>query len=421
MRRLWNTVLAAAMLAPATGYCQYSTYSDSSADGGQPAAAQPAPKKSRGLFGLFGSQSSNQPTDPNSPPGPGSNYKEFNDDEYNNPTSAAKPSYRIEEQIDPTERPKRNAALTVPAQAAQPGSVRQVNRQINFPRDPADDIDVLKLQVFLDYHGYSPGEIDGQWGFNTGRALLIYQQNNGMEATGQLDNRMLARLQEFPYGYLLDYTVTAEDLKGPFQTIPRSYYEQAKLKYLPYESILEYFGEKFHCSQVLLRKLNPGVDFEQLQVGQPILALNVVNGIDETRGQVSVVRISKNNKWIEAFDSEGRFMFYYPSTLGSKYDPLPLGNFEVTGVNVNPTFNYKPKLFWDVPDNEPEALIPPGPNSPVGKVWIATSRKSVGIHGTPNPENISKNTSHGCIRMTNWDAYQLSKRVKAGTKLEFVD
>jgi len=145
-------------------------------------------------------------------------------------------------------------------------------------------------------------------------------------------------------------------------------------------------------------------------------------GLTRPRGKVSVIRVSKHNKWTEAFDAQGRFMFYFPSTLGSQYDPLPLGNYEVTGVNMKPEFLYQPKLMWDDDHSKPNAMLPPGPNSPVGIVWIGTSRKSVGIHGTPNPENISKNTSHGCIRLTNWDAIQLAKRVSAGqTKIEFVE
>ena len=322
--------------------------------------------------------------------------------------------------IPPTEQPGRGAARTVAARNVPANMAAGVQRAINFPRDQGDDIDVLKLQVFLDYHGYSVGEIDGRWGYNTGRALIVYQKNNSLPATGQMDDRILARLDGFQDAYLLDWTLTAEDLKGPFGHIPRNYYEQAKLKWLPYESVIEKIGEQHHASPTLLRKLNPGVDFERLQPGMRILVPNVVNGIDEQRGTVAKVRISKANKWSEAFDSAGRFMFYYPSTLGGENDPLPLGTWKVTVVTQSPWFTLKPSLFWDYNSNDPEALIPPGPNSPVGSVWIGTSRKSVGIHGTPNPENISRNTSHGCIRLCNWDAQQLAKRVKPGTTLEFV-
>ncbi len=333
--------------------------------------------------------------------------------------------YRVEEVIPPDEKPGPRAATTVAAPGS--GNVRSANRKINFPRDPEDDLDVLKLQIFLDYifldyHGYSPGEIDGRWGYNTSRALYVYQMNNGLPTTGQLDDTMLSRLEEFAkVGYLGEYTLTSEDVKGPFYEIPRDYHAMAKYKWLPYESLGEKLGEKFHCSPTLLRKLNPGVDIDTVQAGDAILAPNVLDGIDEKRGEVALIRVSKHNKWTMAFDSQGRFMFYYPSTLGSEYDPLPLGNYQVTSVIYNPPFKYQPKLFWDADPNEPEEMLPPGPNSPVGKVWIGTSRKSVGIHGTPNPENISKNTSHGCIRLTNWDAEQLAKRVKPGTKIEFVE
>lgn len=329
------------------------------------------------------------------------------------------------QQIAPDERPRQGAAYTVPAETAAPGSVSASNRQINFPRDAGDDVDVLKLQVFLDYHGYSPGEIDGRWGYNTERALYVYQKNNGMATTGQLDERMLSRLNSFRDGYLVEYVVTKEDAspsgKHAYRTIPRDYYQQSRLSWLPFESAAEALGEKFHCSLTLMKKLNPGIDFDRLRGGEVILGLNVVNGIDDKRGKnVGVVRISKFNKWTEVFDTEGNFMFYYPSTLGSEHDPLPLGIWAVTNPVKNPEFKFQPKLFWDYDPNDKEAMIPPGPNSPVGKVWIGTTRRSVGIHGTPNPENISKNTSHGCIRLTNWDAEQLASRVKSGTRLEFV-
>jgi len=322
---------------------------------------------------------------------------------------------RYEEYISPAEQPGRNAARTVAA-----GGMGTFNRPINFPRDPGDDVDVLKLQVYLDYNGFSPGEIDGRWGYNTERALYVYQKENGMTPTGQLDSTMLQRLNSFTDGYLLDYTVTSEDMKGPFHPIPRTYPEQAKLKWLPYETKAEAMAEKFHMAQALLRKLNPGIDLEQLQPGSRILALNVINGADDKRGKVSLVRVSKYNKWVEGYDSAGKLLFYYPSTLGSEYDPLPLGDYKITQPVFNPDFEYNPKLMWDSKPGEKEESIPPGPNSPVGAVWIGTTRPNVGIHGTPNPENISKNNSHGCIRLCNWDAKQLASRVSPGIKLEFV-
>ncbi len=324
---------------------------------------------------------------------------------------------RYEAYIPPGEQPSRYAARTV---SARQNGITGLTRQINFPRDQGDDVDVLKLQVFLDYHGYSVGEIDGQWGYNTERALFVYQKNNAMPATGQLDDRIMERINGFTDGYLLDYTLTADDVKGPYYEIPRTYPEQEKLKYLPYESLLEMLGEKFHCSQSLLRKLNPGIDFANAQAGTPMYGVNTIDGIDDKRGKVAQIRISKANKWIEAFDSEGRFMFYFPSTLGSEHDDMKLGSYKVESIIPNPPFTYNPKLMWDSKPGEKICAIPPGPNSPVGNWWIQTSKPSVGIHGTPNPENISKNFSHGCIRTCNWDTKQLAKRVEPGTPIEVV-
>lgn len=319
--------------------------------------------------------------------------------------------------IPATEAPQQNAAHT----KAAGGNVSMAGHQINFPRDPKDDLDVLKMQIFLDYHGFSVGQIDGQWGYNTGRGIYQFQKFHGIPPTGQMDDSMLDLLAKFDKGYLVEYSVTSKDVKGPFYTIPRSYAAMSKLKALPYESALEGLGEKFHCAQSLLRKLNPGVNLDNIAAGTKILAPNVVNGFDETKGKVGKVRVSKNNKWIEVYDTAGQFMYFYPCTLGSPRDPLPLGTYSVVGVQENPHYSYNPSLFWDSKPGEQPCTLAPGPNGPVGDLWIGTSRKSLGIHGTPNPEAISRNNSHGCIRLCNWDVHQLGKRVEVGTKLEFVE
>lgn len=307
-------------------------------------------------------------------------------------------------------------------QTASAGSLGAGGYNIAFPSEPGDDVDILRLQIYLDYHGYSPGEIDGKWGYNTERALFVYQKTNGMPSTGQLDSRILSRLDNFNSGYLLEYTIKPEDINQRIGTIPRTYPEQSKLKWLPYESRAEAIAEKFHMSQGLLKKLNPTVDFERAPAGTKILVLNVLDGADSNRGRVALIRISKSNKWLMAYDSDGKLLYYYPCTIGrDDKDPLPVGRtYSITAAVKNPPFKYKPENMWD-DDLGREYDIPPGPNSPVGNIWIGTTRRSVGIHGTPNPENISKNHSHGCIRLTNWDANQLGSRVTNGVKLEFVE
>lgn len=348
---------------------------------------------------------------------------------YGAPQQPQQQQYQQQQQPSPYQQPAYTQSGAQPrttyqapqaARTVSAGSLGAAGYNINFPSEAGDDVDVLRLQVFLDYNGFSPGEIDGKWGYNTERALFVYQKMNGMTPTGQLDSKILARLDAFKDGYLLEYTIKPEDLESRVGSIPRTYPEQSHLKWLPYESRAEQFGEKFHMSQSLLKKLNPTVNIDSAPAGTKLLVLNTVNGIDDKRGKVALVRVSKYNKWVMAFDDGGNLMFYYPCTLGSDKDPLPIGNYEITTPVKNPPFKYNPANMWD-DELGREYDIPPGPNSPVGNIWIGTTRKSVGLHGTPNPENISKNHSHGCIRLANWDANQLAQRVTPGIKLEFVN
>jgi lipoprotein-anchoring transpeptidase ErfK/SrfK len=110
---------------------------------------------------------------------------------------------------------------------------------------------------------------------------------------------------------------------------------------------------------------------------------------------------------------------YAPVTTGSQRDPLPLGEWKVNGVQLDPPFRYNPELFWDADPSHAKATVPPGPNNPVGMVWIDLSKEHYGIHGTPEPSAIGRTESHGCVRLTNWDALRLAELVKPGTKVIF--
>jgi lipoprotein-anchoring transpeptidase ErfK/SrfK len=187
--------------------------------------------------------------------------------------------------------------------------------------------------------------------------------------------------------------------------------EQAKLPHLGYQSPLDELAEKFHASPALLEALNPGKDFGK--AGEQIL---VPNAITMPPGEAASVVVSKNGSSVTAYDAQGKLLAYYVATVGSEHDPLPIGNFEIKGVAHNPVFHYNPKLFWDANPHDQKAVIQAGPRNPVGVVWIDLSKEHYGIHGTPAPENIGHTESHGCIRLTNWDASQLADMVKPGTK-----
>jgi lipoprotein-anchoring transpeptidase ErfK/SrfK len=272
---------------------------------------------------------------------------------------------------------------------------------------------LVKLQVLLDRAHASPGEIDASRGENTRKAVAAYRQMRGLGRGKQIDEalwRALAKNDREPV--LTAYTVTEKDVAGPFiDKVPNDYREKAALKRLSYTSVQELLAEKFHMSEKLLRQLNPNARFED--AGSEIVVANVQR--DQLPRKVKRIEVDAAGQRVIAYDRSDAIVAVYPATVGSGDRPSPSGAFKVTGVSQNPTYHYDPKLNLRGVNVEEPLDLPPGPNNPVGAVWIALSAKGYGIHGTPDPGTVSKRTSHGCVRLSNWDALELARHVDKGT------
>ena len=275
---------------------------------------------------------------------------------------------------------------------------------------------VLRAQILLDRAGFSVGEMDGRVGANMIHAILGVRAIHNLPADPSIDENVWNVLNGDSGPVLTTYTTTADDFKGPFVKIPADMMAKAKLKYLGYASPVEGIAEKFHIQPALLQKLNPGRSFQK--AGEELTVPNVRNPIT---GMAARVVVSKHNSIVQVFDAAGKLLAQYPCTTGSQHDPLPIGEWKVTGVDRNPKFHYNPKLFWDAKAKDGPATIASGPRNPVGLVWIDLSKEHYGIHGTPAPGNIGHTESHGCIRLTNWDALELAGMVKPGSPVSLVE
>lgn len=270
---------------------------------------------------------------------------------------------------------------------------------------------VLRAQILLDRAHFSPGEIDGRWGGNTKGAAAAFNAARKLKAGAEVNSATWQELNLDTAPAIVSYTLTAEDLAGPFTPIPEEVADQAKLPALGYENLAEALGERFHASPKLIATLNPGIALDR--AGVVILVPNVAGAPREKVDGITI-RVSRSQGAVEAVDGAGVVLARYPATIGSAHDPLPLGTWKINGVATNPTFNYNPDLFWDAEAGEKATKLAPGPNGPVGTVWIDLSKPHYGIHGTSTPSTISKGTSHGCIRLTNWDATELATMVTPG-------
>ncbi len=284
---------------------------------------------------------------------------------------------------------------------------------------------VLKTQVYLDRQNFSVGPLDGRWGRNSAIALWWYQRSRGINAAepGALDEPTFRALAAGAGGVpaLVEHTLTEDDVKGPFVTVPEEMYDKAKLDCLCYESVVEKLAEQFHTTTEFLEQLNPNASLASARSGDRIWVPNVRPTRTQDQLDIAKIVVSIRGNTFNAFDAAGNLVFHSPTTLGSKYDPSPNETTEIKRIVFNPQFHYQPKLFAEVPDDEPEANLKPGPNSPVGVVWIALSKPHFGIHGTAVPDSIGYASSHGCVRLTNWDAAEVGHRVKPGVQVEFLD
>ncbi|SEG76616.1 L,D-transpeptidase family protein [Bosea lathyri] len=313
-----------------------------------------------------------------------------------------------------------SAALALTAD--QVNAVGFVDRQV-VDRDTQSkagpDPFIVKAQVLLSRRSISPGVIDGVDGENFRKAVAQFRRQERLGEGDEIDEATWLGLGgETVNDVIVEYRLSDKDVSYDFaDTIPRDYAKQAKMKRLSYTSPQEMLGERFHMSEKLLNTLNPGERFSEAGTG--IFVVSSRRSLE--KGSARRIDAVKSTGMVVVFGAEDKILASYPATIGSEDNPSPTGEYTVERVARNPNYTYDPEKNFQQGKNTETLVLPPGPNGPVGTVWIALSKPTFGIHGTPEPSKVSKTTSHGCVRLTNWDAEELADLVKPGVPVRFVD
>ncbi|WP_425229859.1 L,D-transpeptidase family protein [Sphingomonas sp.] len=303
----------------------------------------------------------------------------------------------------------------------------------------AIDRDILHVQVILDHLGFSPGMLDGKPGMSLTAALKGFQEARGVPITGKIDQPTLAALHPYAaWRPTVRLRLSQTALAGPFVgTIPHNEDEQARLPSLGYRNPLEKLAEMFHTTPAVLIALNSAQT--RLAVGQEVVFPNALPtsrsyddslpplwrqtlsdlNVDANQPQGKKIVVDKSDSVLRVLDANDRLVAQFQVTTGSEHDPLPIGTWKVTVIDRNPRFHYNPALFWDANSTDTAAMLPPGPNGPVGVVWLDLNKPHYGLHGTPEPQYIGRTESHGCVRLANWNAARLAQMVRAGVPVIF--
>ena len=388
-------------------------------------------------------------------------------------SAACSPGY-----VDNTDKDAKSSDNARVASSSQSGTLNDSMSYQDPDASRTDNFDApeyMQLQVVLDAKGFSPGIIDGKMGLSTKNAITAYQEQAGLMASGKLDEETRQKLGEsMSISATRIVTLPREYADMTFSPIPAKSEDKANLSKLGYESMLEKLAERFHTTKEVLQTLNPDLQMaataasksatgktaepqtaskqqaagsenssdqnsRTLAAGTKLrvpnvsadkiasgsvedkdwLATLVSLGVGSEQPQASKIVVDKSDGTLKAFDGAGKLLAAFTATMGSTHDPLPIGTWKIVGKAYNPPFSLDPELMWDLPDDGKKLQLPPGPNGPVGVVWIDLSKEHYGIHGTPDPETIGRAESHGCVRLTNWDAARLAQMVDASTKVVF--
>jgi lipoprotein-anchoring transpeptidase ErfK/SrfK len=273
---------------------------------------------------------------------------------------------------------------------------------------------VFEAQLALDRQGISSGSLDGKIGSQTRAAIRAFQKQADLPATGELDAATKTNLT-LNTPPITTYVVTSNDL-ARLQPISKTWTGKSQQTTLDYETILELVAEKTHSHPELIRRLNPAIAWTNVLAGTTLQVPDVA--MDDPPAKAAFARISLSEKILEAFDTDSNLLVHFPCSIAQRVEKRPVGELHVAVIAPNPNYTFDPELFPESAEAKEQPgvklILPPGPNNPVGAVWIGLDKPGYGMHGTPRPEDVGRTESHGCFRLANWNAELLLRIVWVG-------
>ncbi|GAB1406670.1 L,D-transpeptidase [Thermomonas brevis] len=335
-------------------------------------------------------------------------------------TSAPEPAASLP--TEPALGPQPVAAFGVGPDGSPLAPMDEAHTPVAAPDHAANDAatttgedGVLRAQVLLLRQHFSTGEIDGKAGMNVAKAVRAFQKHRGLTVNGELDAATWAELNKDSAPVLMSYTLTQQDIDGPYLPTPKRAEDKAKMERIVYENLHEMLGERYNAKPELIQALNPGADFAKAGTTLVVPYTRPAQSLPKA----SRIVVDKSEAALQLLDAEGNLFAQFPASTGSSAFPLPIGEWKLTSVVQDPDYRYNPDILVNQPKDAKPATLPPGPNGPVGIVWMGINKQHYGIHGTPEPGHISRTQSSGCVRLTNFAAQAVATAVEVGTPVTF--
>lgn len=294
-----------------------------------------------------------------------------------------------------------------------------------FANKPPSDVEqILRLQVFLDNHHFSPGAIDGQMGQFTQSALAFYN----LQQQRQQDDwsTVLKEAERAIPESLTTHRITEAESRR-IASLPKSVADRAKLKQLPYTSLAEFIAERYHIRESFLGKLNRGLDLKNAAAGDLVVVPHVkevfrienipkLKHFPEDASKKACHVFVDTSKRVASIYRSTTLLAAFPITHG-RPNVVPRGRWRIQNMLTTPTFRWDERMLKEGEPSENFHILPPGPNNPVGILWAGVNKRGIGLHGTDSPDTIGRSQSAGCIRFANWDAIRLPRFLSPGSEV----